>query len=161
MAFRRFHYHSHSLACFLDGIDYRSLFYSADQPPSKKRRLNSSGPIEEWILLLWHTFWGKAAPDCFVKCSTRIPDLRTLEAATKKTNYEYLKLPTDSPFPCGVQRILITETYRTLYARLCEEDKVYTEMPDSERLASLTHSTIIAGQPGSGKHLTALVFLLC
>ena len=71
--------------------------------------------------------------------------------ATKKTNYEYLKLPTDSPFPCGLQRILITET---LYARLCEEDKVYTEMPESERLASLTHSTIVAGQPGTGEHLT-------
>src|SRR6266540_5463886 len=116
------------------------FFNSADQPPSNKRRLNSSEPSEEWDLL-WHTFLGKPAPGCFVKDSTRIPDLRTLEMVTNKTNYEYLKLPTDSPFPYDLRRILITETYRTLYARLCKEDKLYTEMPESERLASLTHST--------------------
>jgi len=125
---------------------------SADQPPSNKRRLNSSEPSEEWDLL-WDTFWGKPAADCFVKDSTRIPDLRTLEMVTNKTNYEYLKLPTDCPFPCDLRRILIIETYRTLYARLCKEDELYTEMAESERLASLTHSTIVTGQPGAGEHL--------
>ena len=149
----------HPLACLPNGVDYRSLFFnSADKPASKKRHLNSSEPSEEWNLL-WQTFWGELAPDCFVKDSTHIPDLRTLAMATNKTKYEYLKLPTNSPFPCDLRRILITETYRTLYARLCEEDKLYTEMPESERLASLTHSTIVAGQPGTGEHLTALVFM--
>jgi hypothetical protein len=85
--------------------------------------------------------------------------LRTLAKATNKTEYEYLKLPTDSPFPCYLRRILITESFRTLYARLCEEDKLYTEIPESERLASLTHSTIVAGQPGTGEHLIALAFM--
>ena len=83
---------------------------SADKPASKKRRLNSPEVSEEWNLL-WHTFWGKPAPDCFVKDSTRIPDLRTLEMSNNKTNYEYLKLPTDSPFPCDLRRILITEPF--------------------------------------------------
>jgi hypothetical protein len=135
------------------------FFNFADQPPSKKRRLNSTESSEEWNLL-WHTFWGEPAPDCFVKESTYIPDLRTLEKVTNQTNYQYLKLPNDGPFPCDLRRMLITETYSTLYARLCEEDKLYTEMPESERLTSLTHSTIVAGQPGTGETLTALVFLL-
>jgi len=129
---------------------------SADKPALKKRRLNSSETSGEWNLL-WQTFWGKPALDCFVKDSTRIPDLRTLEMSNNKTNYEYLKLPTDSPFPCDLQRILITETYKTIYARLCEEDKSYAEIPESERFASLAHSTIVAGQPGTGEHLTAFV----
>jgi hypothetical protein len=51
--------------------------------------------------------------------------------------------------------MLITETYRSLYALLCEQDTLYTELPKQERLISLNHSTIIAGQPGTGERLTA------
>jgi hypothetical protein len=54
-----------------------------------------------------------------------------------------------------LHRILITETYKSLYALLCEEDKNYTELPKEKRLSSLKHSTIIAGQPGTGERLTA------
>jgi len=88
--------------------------------------------------LLWHTFWGEIAPDCFVKDSARIPDPRTLETAAEETNYEYLKLPNDDHFfPCGLHRILVTETYKSLYAKLCEQDKLYAEMPEWQRLRSL------------------------
>jgi len=57
-------------------------------------------------------------------------------------------------------KYLITETYETLYARLCEEDKLYTEIPESECLSSLEHSTIVAGQPGTGEHLSTFVFTM-
>jgi len=66
--------------------------------------------IAEWNLL-WNTFWGKPAPECFVKVSAHSPNLRTLEMAIQKMNYVYLKLPNDDLFPCGLHRILITETY--------------------------------------------------
>ncbi len=36
---------------------------------------------------------------------------------------------------------------------MCEEDKLYTEIVPSERLESLTHSTIVTGQPGTGEFL--------
>lgn len=93
---------------------------SADQPASKKCRLNSSEPSEKWNLL-WHTFGGNTVPGCFGKGSVRIPDLRMLEMPTEETNYEYLKLPNhDDFFPCDLHQILITETYKSLYALLCE-----------------------------------------
>ena len=77
---------------------------------------------------------------------------------TEETNYEYLKLPNDDDlFPCGLQQILITETYKSLYAKLCEQDKLYIEMSEPKRLTSLTHST---GQPGTGERLTAFGILL-
>ncbi len=105
--------------------------------------------------LLWHTFWGNSASECFVKVSAHIPDPRTLETAAEETNYEYLRLPNeDASFPCGLNQILITETYRSLYEKLCEEDEFYTKMSKWERLKSLQHSTIITGQPGTGEHLT-------
>jgi len=79
-----------------------------------------------------------------------------LETPTEETNYEYLKLPNDADFfPCNLHRILITETYTSLYALLCEQDKLYTKLPKERRLSSLKHSTIIAGQPGTGEALTA------
>jgi len=111
----------------------------------------SEHDLAEWNLL-WNTFWGKPAPECFVKVSARIPDLRTL--ATQETNYMYLKLPNDDLFPCGLDRILITETYTNFYEKLCEQDRLYTEMSQSERRISLTHSTIVTGQPGTGERLT-------
>ena len=44
-----------------------------------------------------------------------------LEMPTEETNYEYLKLPNhDDFFPCDLHQILITETYKSLYALLCE-----------------------------------------
>ena len=74
------------------------------------------------------------------------------------SNYEYLKLPNDVDFfPCNLRRILITETYTSLYALLCEQDRLYTKLPIDERLISLNHSTIITGQPGTGERLTAFV----
>ncbi len=134
-----------------DGIDYRSIFNSSGYP-SKKRRLGSPDP--KWDLL-WHTFWGNSAPQCFDKGSSRIPDQRTLELPTEETDYEYLKLPNDDDFfPCNLHRMLITETYKSLYALLCEQDRLYTELPKQKRLSSLKHSTIIAGQPGTGERLT-------
>jgi len=54
-----------------------------------------------------------------------------------------------------LRRILITETYTSLYALLCEQDELYTKLPREKRLSSLKHSTIIAGQPGTGEALTA------
>ena len=54
-----------------------------------------------------------------------------------------------------MHRILITETYTYLYALLCEQDRLYTELPKQKRLSSLKHSTIIAGQPGTGERLIA------
>ena len=71
----------------------------------------------------------------------------------------HLKLPNDDSFPCGLDRILITETYTNLYDKLCEQDRLYTEMSQSERRISLTHSTIVTGQPVqvSARHI--LVFL--
>ncbi len=147
----------------LIGIDDRSPFNSADHRPSKKRRLGGPGVPEVsddlamWNLL-WHTFWGRPATECFVKDSARIPDPRTLETAAEDTNYEYLKLPNDDDlFPCGLHRILITKTYETLYARLCEQDKLYAEMPMAQRLTSLNHSTVISGQPGTGERSTLSV----
>src|SRR6266702_461914 len=100
--------------------------YSADQGPSKKRRLGRPKPpmiseLDKWDLL-WITFLGKPAPECFVKASVCIPDSRTLGRECDETEYEYLKHPNDGSFPCDLGQILITGTYRTLYARLCEQD---------------------------------------
>jgi len=148
------------------GVDDRSLFKSADH--SYKKRFLCSEPLEtsehdlvKWDLL-WQTFWGKPATECFIKASTRIPDPRTLEPAKDETNYEYLELLNDDDlFPCLLHRILITETYKTLYERLCEDDKLFIEIAPSERLESLTHSTIVTGQPGTGKFLAIYgVFVL-
>ena len=124
-----------------------------EQRPSKRRRLD--GPEHIPWDVLWRTFWGNLSSECLVKGSAHIPDPRTLETPTDETNYEYLKLPNDGFFPCNLQRILITDTYKSLYALLCEQDKAYTEMSESIRLSSMKHSTIITGQPGTGKHLTA------
>jgi len=73
---------THALACCVFTIN------SSDQRPYKKRRLGGPEPPEvsehdlaEWNLL-WNTFWGKPAPECFVKVSARIPDPRTLATAT-------------------------------------------------------------------------------
>ena len=130
---------------------------------SKKRRLHSpeasnvSDSPSKWDHL-WRTFWGNSAPQCFGRGSARIPDQRTLKLPSEETNYEYLKLPSDVDFfPCNLRRILITETYTSLYALLCEQDRLYTELPIDERLISLNHSTIITGQPGTGERLTAFV----
>jgi hypothetical protein len=143
----------------LSASTYHLLFNPSGLPSSKKRRLDSPEPPEDdpskWDLL-WNTFWGNSAAECFGKGSVRIPDPRTLETPTEETNYEYLKLPNDDDaFPCNLQRILITKTYRHLYALLCQQDKDYTELPKSKRLRSLKHSTVITGQPGTGEHLTA------
>ncbi len=79
------------LACLLNGVDHRSLFKSADQHPYKKRRLSKPLETSEHDLgswdLLWQTFWGKPATECFIKASTRIPDPRTLKLAKDETNY--------------------------------------------------------------------------
>jgi len=49
-----------------------------------------------------------------------------------------------------------TNTYhKNLYTRLCGEDKVNAKVPESKRLVSLSHSTLVAGQPGSGERLIA------
>ncbi len=68
--------------------------------------------------LLWHTFWEELAPDCFVKDSARIPDPRTLKTAAEETNHESLKLPNNDDFPCGLHRILFTETYKPFINRI-------------------------------------------
>jgi len=39
----------------------------------------------------------------------------------------------------------------SLYAKLCEQDKLYAEMPEWQRIHSLKHSTVITGQPGTGE----------
>jgi len=98
--------------------------------------------------LLWHTFWGEIAPDCFVKDSACIPDPRTLETVAEETNYEHLKLPNDDHFfPCGLHRILVTETYKSLYAKMCEQDKLYAEMPAWQRLRSLSIQQLEQASP--------------
>jgi len=153
-----------SVGRVLIDVNDRSLSNSSVLPCRKKRRLGSpelpdvsTQGLAKWDFL-WHTFWGKLAPECFVKCSARIPDPRTLETPIEDTNYEYLKLPNDDEFfPCNLHRILITETYKSIYKLLCEQDKLYTELPMSNRLSSLKHSTIITGQPGTGERLSAFV----
>lgn len=72
--------------------------------------------------ILWNTFWGKAAPECFVERAVKIPDPRTLVVPEDETRFTYLRLPDDTMFPCGSSRILITKTYTSFYAELCEED---------------------------------------
>ena len=67
------------------------------------------------------------------------------------TQYEYLTLPNDGLFPCDLSQILIIGTYKSLYAKLCEQDKLYVNTAQSDRLLSLSHSTIITGQPGIGE----------
>ena len=134
-------------------VEVRFLFLSDFQlcdNQTTKEALDS-----EWDHL-WHTFWGNSATQCFVKGSAPIPNLRTLETPTEETNYEYLKLPNDDDFfPCDLHRILITSTYTSLYALLCEEEKLHTDLPKQERLSSLKHSTLITGQPGTGERLIA------
>jgi hypothetical protein len=116
----------------------------------------TKGALDSTYDHLWQTFWGNSATQCFREGSAPIPDPRTLETPTKKTNYKYLELPNDDDFfPCSLRRILITKTYTSLYTLLCTQDRIYTELPKSERLSSLKHSTIIAGQPGTGERLIA------
>ncbi len=57
--------------------------------------------------------------------------------ADDETQYEYLKHP---------NQILLTETYKFLYAKLCEQDELYTEMLKLRHLGSLQHSTVITHQ---------------
>ena len=138
-------------------VTARVLSISPSLPIGGPEAFNGFDSPSKWDLL-WHTFWGKLAPECFVKCSARIPDPRTLETPIEDTNYEYLKLPNDDVFfPCNLDRILITETYESIYKLLCEQDKLYAELPKSNRLRFLKHSTIITGQPGTGERLTAFV----
>jgi hypothetical protein len=133
-------------------VKVRFLFLSDFQLCDNQTK---GAPISKWDLL-WHTFWGNSAAQCFGKGSSRIPDPRTLELPTEETSYEYLKFPNDDDFfPCNLHRMLITETYRSLYALLCEQDTLYAELPKQKRLSSLKHSTIITGQPGTGERLTA------
>src|SRR5258708_36897498 len=58
----------------------------------------TKGALDSKWDLLWHTFWGNPATQCFGKGSAPIPDPRTLETPTEETNYEYLKLPNDDDF---------------------------------------------------------------
>ena len=135
-------------------MEVRFLFLSDFQLCDNQTK---GAPISKWHLL-WHTFWGNSAAQCFGKGSAPIPDLRTLEKPTEEMISEYLKLPNDADyFPCNLHRILVTETYVFLYALLCEQDKLYSELPVQNRLTSLKHSTIIAGQPGTGERLTAFL----
>jgi hypothetical protein len=78
-------------------------------------------------------------------------DARTLDMLENETKYQYLALPDDGLFPCGLRRILITGTYESLYEKLREQDKLYIDTAQLEPLISLSHSTIITGQPGTGE----------
>ena len=124
---------------------------SADRPPSKKARVVGPGDVPNKWNHLWHTFWGKLAPECTVERYVRIPDARTLDVPDVATQYEYLTLPNDGLFPCDLSQILIIGTYKSLYTKLCEQDKLYVNIAQSDRLLSLSHSTIITGQPGIGE----------
>ena len=128
-----------------------AVISSADRPPSKKARLVGPGDDPNKWDHLWHTFWGKLAPECTVERYVRIPDARTLDVPDVATQYEYLTLPNDGLFPCDLSQILIIGTYKSLYTKLCEQDKVYVNTAQSDRLLSLSHSTIITGQPGIGE----------
>jgi hypothetical protein len=139
---------------------------SSEHQVFKKRRLGSPEPPDSDVFdanwdLLWQTFWGQPATECFVRASTCIPDPRTLETPTEETNFEYLKLPTDEDFfPCHLRRILVTETYKSMYKLLCEEDRLYAEMPESKRLISVKQATVLTGQPGTGERNTAFIVTL-
>lgn len=126
-----------------------------DEPPKKRARLAAQSDIFNDLSADWHgiwaTFWGNPSSKHIVEESVRLPDGRTLKPAGDETKYKYLTLPDDGVFPCDLSRVLITNTYRLLYSRLCEEEKVHSETPRAERFIALSHSTIIMGQPGIGK----------
>jgi hypothetical protein len=107
---------------------------------------------------LWETFWGKDAPECFVEHTIRIPNARTLEIPEDETTFTYLRLPDDSSFPCNSGRILITETYMSLYDKLCEEDTLWArEAPEHFAMSfSMSHSTVVTGQSGIGMSAATL-----
>ena len=78
-----------------------------------------------------------------------------------KTKFTYLKLPGDIKFPCGLQRILVTETYMSFYEELCREDSRWEEVAGKSRsLLSTSHSTVMTGQPGIGTHMATLTLLV-
>jgi hypothetical protein len=110
---------------------------------------------------LWTTFWGKSATDYFVEEAVKIPNSRTLDAPNDDTKFTYLKLPDDIKFPCGLKRILVTETYTSFYVELCREDSRWEEVAGkSQSLLSTAHSTVITGQPGIGMHMATLTSLM-
>ena len=95
--------------------------------------------------------------ECFVEETVKIPDSRTLDAPNDDMKFTYIKLPGDIEFPCGLQRILVTETYTSFYAELCREDSRWEEVVGKSRsLLSTSHSTVITGQPGIGMHMATL-----
>ena len=106
---------------------------------------------------IWTTFWGKAAPECFVEHAVKIPNIRTW-VPEDETTFMYLRLPDDTYFPCGVKRILITETYTSFYTELCEEELRWAR--DRQSLLSRSHSTVMTGQPGIGMSAATLTSLV-
>jgi hypothetical protein len=117
--------------------------------------------VSEVFTRLWTTFWGKSTIECFIEQAVKIPDSRTLDIPNDETKFTYLKLPGDIKFPCGLRRILVTETYTSFYAELCREDSRWEEVAGkSQSLLSTAHSTVITGQPGIGMHMATLTSLV-
>jgi len=101
--------------------------------------------------LLWETFWGMPTSACVVEQEVQVPDSRTLEIPMIPTKFKYLELPGRENFPCGFSRILITETYTSFYAELCNEDSRWASSQKKPLpFLATSHSTVITGQPGIG-----------
>jgi hypothetical protein len=110
------------------------------------------------LVRLWNSFWGKSATECFVEGAVKIPDSRTLDVPNDDTKFTY---PGDIKFPCGLQGILVTENYSSLYAELCREDSRWEEVAGkSQSHLSTSHATVITGQTGIGMHMATFTSLV-
>jgi len=110
---------------------------------------------------LWDTFWGKSAPECFIKRTVKIPaHWETLFIPEEETTFTYLELPNGRMFPCESPRILVTQAFMYLYDELCREDARWLcDASKPQGLLSTSHSTAIVNYSGTGK-TTCLSYIL-
>jgi len=94
---------------------------------------DDSALYTEVCTLLWATFLGQAAPECFIKESIRIPDSRTQMFQRMKP---LSRIP-GSP-KTTLTLLLINETFTSLYTALCEMDSRLAR--ETSILTSLAHT---------------------